>query len=147
MGNLFDQSCLLNTLFCFRILHFMCINFFNSWTTKIFGCIVSVDHVPQLCCVSLSMLPFAELFSLRTSTYFARLSTEELCAYTNNERSIVGQRDLWNIDFVFHCFFVQSVLSNVYRSKEGFSTERRKCFSVTLLLAVVNRSDTLEYTC
>lgn len=64
---------------------------------------------------------------------------EGLCANTNNERSIVGQRDLWNI-LVFIGFFVQCVLSDVYCSKEGFYTERRKSFSMTFLLAVVNRS-------
>lgn len=64
---------------------------------------------------------------------------EELCANTDNERSIVGRIDLWNILF-FIVFFVQCVLSDVYCSKEGFYTERRKCFSMTFLLAVVNRS-------
>lgn len=42
--------------------------------------------------------------------------------------------------FGFRCFFVQCVLSDVYCSEEGFYTERRKCFSMTFLLAVVNRS-------
>lgn len=69
VANLFEESYLLNTLSCFRILHFMCINFCSSWTAEIFGCMVSVDYVLQLC-VSLSMLSFTELVSLRTSTHF-----------------------------------------------------------------------------
>lgn len=59
VGSLLDQSCLLNTFFCFKILQFMRINFLNSWTTKVF--VYIVDHV-LLCCISLFMLPFAELF-------------------------------------------------------------------------------------
>lgn len=59
MGSLLDQSCLLNTLFCFKILCFMRINFLNSWTAKVFGCMV--DHV-LLRCINLFILHFAELF-------------------------------------------------------------------------------------
>lgn len=59
MGSLLDQSCLFNTFFCFKILHFMHINFLTSWTTKVF--VYMVDHV-LLCCINLFMLPFAELF-------------------------------------------------------------------------------------
>lgn len=64
---------------------------------------VSADHVLQLSCVSLSMLPFAvfpQNFYLLCVVALARLSTEELCENTNDERSVAGQRYLWNIFFL-----------------------------------------------
>ena len=91
-------------------------NYKNIWAH---GCSWScTTTLCQFICTSFCWTVPSEL--LLCVVALARLGTEESCANTNNERSIVRQRDLWNIDFVFHCFLFNLLFQMFIVVKKGF---------------------------